>query len=145
MKNPMKFKHKTPLQIRFNDVDIAGHINNAVYQEYFDFGKLKYFQEVLGDQVDWKKEGLVLASITIDYFVPVLLQEELVLFTKVESFGNKSFKMHQEIWDSSLTELKCKAVSSMVCFDFTRQSTITIPDLWRIRMMEFETSTLNNA
>lgn len=136
----MKFKHKTTLQIRFNDVDIAGHINNAVYQEYFDYGKLKYFQEVLGDQVDWKKEGLVLASISIDYFVPVLLQEEIVLFTKVESFGNKSFKMIQEIWDTARTELKCTAVSSMVCFDFNQHTTIIIPEFWREQMLSFETT-----
>ena len=40
--NEMKFFHETPLQIRFNDVDVMGHVNNSVYQNYFDVARLRY-------------------------------------------------------------------------------------------------------
>ena len=118
------------IQVRFNDVDIAGHVNNAVYQEYFDLGKLNYFNQILGNEVDWKKEGLVLANITIDYFQPILLDESLFLSTHVESFGNKSFVMIQELYDEQKIILKSKAKSIMVCFDFTSNSTIPVPSAW---------------
>ena len=35
--------HKTPIQIRFNDVDQMGHVNNAVIMEYLDLGKDAFF------------------------------------------------------------------------------------------------------
>lgn len=118
------------IQVRFNDVDIAGHVNNAIYQEYFDLGKLNYFNRILGKEVDWKKEGLVLANITIDYFQPILLDETLFLSTHVESFGNKSFIMIQELYDEHKNSLKSKAKSIMVCFDFLLNSTIPVPASW---------------
>ena len=33
----------TPIQLRFNDIDQMGHVNNAVIMEFFDYGKMKYF------------------------------------------------------------------------------------------------------
>ncbi len=35
--------HTTPVQVRFNDVDQMGHVNNAVIMEYFDLGKEAFF------------------------------------------------------------------------------------------------------
>ena len=35
--------HKTPVQIRFNDIDQMGHVNNTVIMEYFDLGKEAFF------------------------------------------------------------------------------------------------------
>jgi acyl-CoA thioester hydrolase len=133
-----KINHSISLQVRFNDVDIAGHVNNAVYQEYFDYGKLKYFNLVLGDQVDWKKEGIVLANINIDFFLPIWLEEEIKILTKVVSFGTKSFKIHQEIWDLEDKELKSRAISTMVSFDFVDHAPIAVPVFWKEKITAFE-------
>ena len=37
--------HTLPLQLRFNDVDMMGHVNNAVIMEFFDLGKSHYFAD----------------------------------------------------------------------------------------------------
>ena len=34
-----KFYHRLPIQIRFNDVDRYGHVNNNAYFAYYDLGK----------------------------------------------------------------------------------------------------------
>ena len=41
--NQIEFNHQQAIQIRFNDVDVIGHVNNAVQLSYFDLGKVKYF------------------------------------------------------------------------------------------------------
>ena len=35
----INFKHTIPVQIRFNDLDVFAHVNNAVIQEYFDLAQ----------------------------------------------------------------------------------------------------------
>ena len=40
------FHHSIPVQIRFNDIDMLGHVNNTVYFSFFDLGKARYFEEV---------------------------------------------------------------------------------------------------
>ena len=37
------------IQIRFADIDAMGHVNNAVYLSYFEFTRVHYFSELLGD------------------------------------------------------------------------------------------------
>ncbi len=41
------FNHRLELQIRFNDIDMFGHLNNSVYLQFFDLGKMNYFNTVL--------------------------------------------------------------------------------------------------
>jgi hypothetical protein len=42
----------------FSDVDVMGHVSNTVYQNYFDAGKLNYFEEVL-PEMDFVTIGIV--------------------------------------------------------------------------------------
>ena len=41
------YKHSMPVQIRFNDVDQYGHVNNNAYFAYYDLGKQDYLMHVL--------------------------------------------------------------------------------------------------
>ena len=34
-----EFHNVVPLQIRFNDVDKFGHVNNTIYFQFYDSGK----------------------------------------------------------------------------------------------------------
>ena len=38
------FRHTLPLQLRFNDIDLLGHVNNSVYFSFYDLGKARYFE-----------------------------------------------------------------------------------------------------
>ena len=40
------FHHTLPIQLRFNDVDKFGHVNNTVYFSFYDLGKTEYFGSV---------------------------------------------------------------------------------------------------
>ena len=56
----IKFNHTLPIQLRFNDVDKFGHVNNTVYFSFYDLGKTEYFASVC-PHVDWQKDGIVVA------------------------------------------------------------------------------------
>ena len=114
------------------------HVNNATYQEYFDFGKLEYFNQVLGYDVDWDKTGLVLAKITIDYLLPIELNEEIIVFSKIIRIGNKSLDIYQEIKSKRSSMVKATAVSTMVGFSKTENVSIRIPESWREKISRFE-------
>ena len=38
----MSFRHATPLQLRFNDIDVLGHVNNNSQFALFDVGKTEF-------------------------------------------------------------------------------------------------------
>ncbi len=132
------FKHETELQLRFNDIDMMGHVNNAVYQNYFDYAKVQYFNEVLGSEVDWQKSGLVLAKITLEYLNPIFLEEPILVRSKTTKLGNKSMTLFQEIINAKTLETKATGLSIMVGFNFHTQQAIEIDERWKTLILAYE-------
>lgn len=141
-KKTLDYFHSTPIQIRFNDIDQLGHATNSVYQQYFDLGKMSYFNEVLAEQMDWEIQGLILASITIDYINSIKLYDKVIVRSKIYHIGNKSLKMSQDLFDESTGLVAATSSSTMVAFSNNNQSTIKIPERWRERILAFEHDTL---
>lgn len=135
---PVQFFHKTPVQIRFNDIDIMAHVNNSVYQNFFDMARMRYFEEVFEQKMQWKVRALVLAKITIDYLNPIFLDEEIVVFSKVYELGNKSLQMQQEIINVQTNELKAKNDAVLVAFGVKQNEAIQLPEDWKGKIIKYE-------
>jgi acyl-CoA thioester hydrolase len=130
--------HSTPIQIRVNDIDPLNHVNNSVYQQYFDLGKIAYFDRVLGEHLNLEAEGLVLASITIEYLKPITLYDSIEVLTRIYEMGTKSLKMGQEIVNRASKEVYTTSKSVLVCFSNAIGQSIPIPLDWRERISSFE-------
>ena len=70
MEEEIKFNHTLPIQLRFNDVDKFGHVNNTVYFSFYDLGKTEYFASVC-PHVDWQKDGIVVVHIEADFLAQI--------------------------------------------------------------------------
>ena len=132
------FFHKTPIQIRFNDIDIMAHVNNSIYQNYFDMARMRYFEEIFEQKMQWNIRALVLAKITIEYLNPIFLDEEIAVLSKVYKLGNKSLQMHQKIINVHSHEIKSMNDAVLVAFGAKENEAIPLPDDWRAKIMKFE-------
>jgi acyl-CoA thioester hydrolase len=134
------FKHRTPIQIRFKDLDKVGHVNNANHLTYFELARMHYSDDVLG-RIDWSKNGFVVASARIEYRKPILLEDKVFVLTRTVKMGTKSFEMEYIIIkvedDGSETSLATGA-STMVCMNYQTHQTIPIPEAWKKQVMDFE-------
>jgi acyl-CoA thioester hydrolase len=133
-----KFLHKTPIQIRFNDIDILAHVNNSVYQNYFDMARMQYFEKVFDQKMNWEERALVLAKITIEYLNPIFLEEDIAVLSKIYKLGNKSLQMKQEIVNVSTNEVKAHNDAILVAFGFKENEAILLPDDWRNKIINYE-------
>lgn len=134
----MEFFHSVPVQIRFNDVDIAQHVNNAVYQEYFDLGRLAYFKDVIGEPMNFDGVAPVIAGIKIDFYQPVLLYDQIKVVTRITMLGNKSIEMVQQIIAGNEPVLRAESVTVMVCFHYGKQVSHPLPEEWKMKILAFE-------
>ncbi|HNZ72173.1 MAG TPA: thioesterase family protein [Prolixibacteraceae bacterium] len=131
------FKNKFPVQVRFSDVDVMGHVSNTVYQNYFDAGKLNYFEEVL-PEMDFVTIGIVGASIKIDYLKPIFMKTRILVETRVAQIGTKSITMEHCIIDEHSGELLSTCHAVMVCFDLKERQSIPIPEEWKKKIAAYE-------
>ncbi len=128
----------TPIQIRFSDIDVIGHVNNALLQQYLDLGKSGYFKDVLMLPLMWKERGFVAATTTTNYDKEVLVDDKIVVCTFVEKIGTKSLTIGQEIRCEVSGDVKVRSRSVLVAFDIVNHLSIPVPDSWREMIISHE-------
>ena len=130
-----EFKFEIPLQIRFGDFDMLGHLNNAVYLTYFEVARIRYFYHI-----GWELDDVsnVVAHFNLDFLVPVVPQDELVVKIRTAKLGNKSFEMEYLLVSPNAKTIFSRGTSTQVCFNKTDGKSTPIPDHIRTLIIKFE-------
>nr|WP_321450194.1 thioesterase family protein [uncultured Carboxylicivirga sp.] len=139
----IEFHNSTSVQIRFNDIDSFGHVNNATLQEYFDLGRMHYIYDVFGDDFFHRSQSMIIASIHTDFVIPVFLRDQIEVKTAIVKIGTKSLNMEQHIVDIKTNKTKVICKSVMVAFDTKTQQAIEVLPEWREKIAEAEQWTKN--
>ena len=95
------YKFRLPIQIRFSDLDALNHVNNSYQAQYYDLGRINYFEKVNGGSFGWNEVLVVIVNTENNFFKPILQGEEIYVDTKRVRFGNKSMTMHQRLVTSN--------------------------------------------
>lgn len=132
------FKHTFSVQLRFNDADSLGHINNSIYFSFYDLGKTEYFKAVRKEIIAPKDIDIVVAHAEVDFLESVFLTDEIAVQTAVSSIGNKSFELIQRIICTQTDVVKCVCRTVMVGFDFEHNQSKPISQVWRDAIASFE-------
>jgi acyl-CoA thioester hydrolase len=88
--------HEKRIEIRWNDLDVYGHVNNAIYLTYLEEVRDEWLGHSLGDPDEvW---NWVLVHVEIDYRRELALSDDLVVATcRLERVGNSSVTTHEEV------------------------------------------------
>lgn len=135
---PYEFRHRQPVQIRFNDIDMLGHLNNSVYIQLMDLGKANYFHQFIEGRLDHDKLAIVVANINCDFHAPAYLEERLEVLTAVETISEKSLRLEQRVINADTGDVKCRAITTMVNIDPHTGRAVDITAEWRARLSEYE-------
>lgn len=132
------FKVKTDLQIRFNDIDILGHVNNTVYFSFYDTGKAYYLEAINGGNINWRRVETVIANIDCAFVKPVYFGEKIAVLTRCTEIRDKSFRLQQVIVEKESGDIRSVAESVMVAIDPESMKAVAITDALRAHISEFE-------
>ena len=129
---------KTKLQVRFNDLDMAGHVHNSVYLNYFEIGRIDYFNQVITNNWNWKEKGILVARNEVDYLKPTHFYDNIFVETFCENVGKKSLTLGYKIFKEkdSVKELCSTGRSILVCFDFELNGSVEVFEEWKIALLD---------
>jgi len=113
------------IQPRYNDFDMQGHLNNAVYLTYFELARIDYFNLI---HWDLKTITNVVAKFTIDFLLPVLPGDPVVVHIRVAKLGRTSFTMQYKLTNAEYKKEYCTASSVQVCIDRLTHTPVAIPE-----------------
>lgn len=137
MDDDIIYKHSIALQLRSNDIDRFGHINNAVYFSYYDLGKTNYIETVL-PSIDWEKKAIVVVQINVTFISQIFRTDSIAVQTAVTRIGSKSFDLIQRVINLKTGEVKCLCKSTMVAYDLLAKKSIPLSNELVTAICNFE-------
>lgn len=126
-----------PVQVRFGDLDMARHMHNAVYLQYFELGRMELLRQFIEKDHDWLNTGLILARNEVDHRKPIHLADPVQVQTWCGKIGDKSFDLNYQVQHAKDGSLFAEGRSVMVCFDYRKQTSIALPENWRTALARF--------
>jgi acyl-CoA thioester hydrolase len=120
-----------PYHVMFADVDAFGHVNNAVFFTYFEWGRTQLWF----DLTEWggaRDIGFIVARAECD-FKKQLVMEPIEIWTRVGTMRNSSLEFLCEIRKSN-GEIAATGRVVTVLFDWERQAKKAISDDLRERV-----------
>lgn len=127
-----------PLQMRFNDIDMLGHLNNSVYLTFMDLAKADYFRDVNGGDVDIRKMGVVIVNINANFCAPTFFNEKIEVETATVAIGEKSLTLEQRIFSVPDRQVKCCCRTIMSGFDIKTNTSMPISAEWVNKLEMYE-------
>jgi acyl-CoA thioester hydrolase len=109
---PQSRGHRYPVQVRFSDVDVYGHVNNVKYFEYFQEGRIELLDRVRREAPpETPRAHLVVAQTDVDYRVPILFRPEPYdQWSRIARVGTTSMTVESEICDEDLVLSRARVV-----------------------------------
>jgi acyl-CoA thioester hydrolase len=131
------FRFSTTVEVRWRDLDLMGHVNNAVYFSYLEHARIRYLHELDIVPDDPFAIGIILVEASCQFKSPLALNERVTIYARVSELRNSSFTFEYQMKGEN-GQLAATARSVQVCYDYKTQRAIPIPDMWRETITAYE-------
>ena len=127
------------LPIQWGDQDAFGHVNNTVYLRWFESVRIAYARQIdLGDVVEGKRVGPILAAICCQYRRQLTFPDTVHVGARITRIGRSSLTMEHRVVSESLQAIAAEGDSTLVTFDYAAQKSIALPADVRARIEALE-------
>jgi len=133
--------HTIELVVRFSDCDSFSHVNNAVYLTYSEQSRIAYFDDVLGDAINWAERGFILARAETNFIKPLLHKDQTIVQSECYRIGTKSirvrYKISRRLENGQLEEM-ANGDTVLVSYNYRTLETMPVPQDWIDALKAFE-------
>ncbi|GAA0456623.1 acyl-CoA thioesterase [Alkalibacillus silvisoli] len=91
-----EFTFYIPINIRFSETDLFGHVNNVSPFIYFEEARIAYMNEInlFGDLKQGVTKVPVVSDLQCDYLKQIYFGEQIKMYVKTAYIGNSSIDIH---------------------------------------------------
>ena len=110
------WSHQTEIRVRGYELDSYRHVNHSVYLSYLEHARWVFLAEkgLSLAKLDEMKRWPVVVRAEIDYKKPALIDEVLVIRTRIPRFGNSSFDIEHEITHNNNLVARAKITAAII-------------------------------
>ncbi len=131
----MDHQWNTRIVVPFRDIDMMGHVNNAVY--------LSYMEQARGDLWDslfsrgaYRRMPYLVGEVHIRYVAPAHLGDTILVGTRLTEFARRTFTLEYLFKrESDGTEL-ARSTTVLVFFDLQTKRSVDTPEEFKAKALE---------
>ncbi|UKS26374.1 acyl-CoA thioesterase [Paenibacillus sp. HWE-109] len=118
--------------VRSTEIDVNGHVNNAKYLEYLEWGREEWYEqaELFYDTFGEMGIQTVTVNININYKKECKQGDYLTITCRPEQIGRSSYVLKQEIINKQ-GDLCADALVTSVTMDSTTRKSVEAPEALR--------------
>ncbi len=120
-------------RVRFGEIDMLGHVNNAAYLRWFENLRIHYFNAYGVHNYDESIPKIVLRNMSLDFKAEVKLNDVYVLTGRTTEMRQSSFTMQYGVFVGGKLTTAGDAVIVMLNADNSKRS---LPDALRQRFID---------
>jgi acyl-CoA thioester hydrolase len=135
------FRHVVPIEVRFRDLDVFSHVNNATIFTFVETARIRYLVDVgiRSPKANWNDLAFILAHINNDFIRPIFYRQQVEVGSRVIEIGQTSFKLEHRV--EVARELASKGHAILVHYDYANERKLIIPPEMRAKIEDFEEKT----
>lgn len=119
---------RLPIVVRSTEVDVLGHVNNAVYQHWLEWGRFEWVRRAGLDIDAMSRRGLalVVVHVSLDYRREARMDDDMVIETALVKVGRRSLRFAQRVLHAD-GPVACEAQVVLAAFDLAERRGASIP------------------
>ena len=130
MSGPFKIR----FAVRFRDVDVLGHVNNAVYFTYMETARTEYWLHTFGGD-SLQDLTFIVAHAECDFKIPAHFGDEIEVSLRTTEIRNSSFDWYYEIRNAAGGELLAHGKTIQVFYNYKLQKSSPVPAEVRSKLL----------
>lgn len=124
-------------RVRFSELDILKHVNNAAYMGWFEKLRVRYSQERgISTYGGGSNPRIVVRSGEIHYRQEMVMDEDYIATCRCAAFRNTSYTLNQQIWSGGTLRASFDCV--LVLLEPDGSGRRPLPDDLRARFMDLD-------
>ncbi|MEA1886085.1 MAG: thioesterase family protein [Bacteroidota bacterium] len=119
--------HTVPVNIRYSDIDINNHVNNAVYFTYMENARTEL---LVNDLVEYQKNNIVfiVSEASCKYKQPILLTDNVICELKFELLTPLRIGVTYLFKNADTSKLYAEGKTTLVMLSNNTNKPVQIPD-----------------
>ncbi|MBF0377619.1 MAG: acyl-CoA thioesterase [Desulfamplus sp.] len=109
-------------------MNAAQHVSNAVYFRYFEDARVDFFEQIDFSQRDDETGlGIVLASISCKFKIPLVYPDTISIGTKISSIQEDRFTMQHLVVSHKHQKIAAQGEAVIVTYDYKKGCKAPVP------------------
>jgi acyl-CoA thioester hydrolase len=126
----------TRIKVPFRDVDMMGHVNNAVYLSYMEQARGDAWEAWFGHGAYHRMPYLV-GEAHIRYTAPAHLRDTIEVGTRLTAVGRRTYTLEYLFRRASDQTQLALASTVLVFLDLTTMKSVDTPEEFKAKALEF--------